>query len=319
MSKRKPGFTIIELLVVISIISLLMAILLPALGNARDAARRSICANNLRSVFTASHTYAADFDDTLCGSGSVEFAFINNNQGNIAYMLNDYLQVRIGNPTTEVHSSQIQGDTGNFTFLSPYRSVMHCPGREWRDSLWDAGGGVMVTQQMGYFMPGLSTPPVIGGGDYTRVFRYARASRMEMMYQGVPIAFAHDVLYARQHPAPYDSYFTGRTNHLRNGIPAGGNVQRVDGSVRWLDYNRPSGDPLDLAYNPNSDTSQLWGSTSGNQAQSGSPKGYYRMLGHFVQSGEVTWAQICSPTNGQALWNDLSSAAGKSLFAAFGY
>lgn len=59
---RRAGFTLIELLVVIAIIALLIGILLPALGKAREAAQKTVDLNNVRSAGLVFNLYANDFD-----------------------------------------------------------------------------------------------------------------------------------------------------------------------------------------------------------------------------------------------------------------
>jgi prepilin-type N-terminal cleavage/methylation domain-containing protein/prepilin-type processing-associated H-X9-DG protein len=63
--RKKPGFTLIEILIVIAIITLLALLLFPAFAHAREGARRTSCLSNLRQIGMGVMQYAQDYDGRL--------------------------------------------------------------------------------------------------------------------------------------------------------------------------------------------------------------------------------------------------------------
>lgn len=70
-NRKTKAFTLVELLVVISIIAVLLGVLVPALSNARKSSKQLVCANNLKQIYAAFVAYANQNSDIIIKAGEI--------------------------------------------------------------------------------------------------------------------------------------------------------------------------------------------------------------------------------------------------------
>lgn len=225
MHRQPDGFTLVELMVVIAIISVLAGLLLPALEEAMESARSVHCSNNLRQMGLATDMYLNDSGGIFFNQGKTSWGsaghFTENSDGGFLFWYRDYL------------SDGSDYDADLKTLAPPFV----CPAaarnrRLWNGTPWNGlkSSYMYVTGSTPHFS--MTTERALGF-----IRKYHKAS---LSYQS-----SHFSVWADSASSYFDRFYTNctpGTNHYMNHEAAGefgsrgGNVLRHDGSVLWYSF-----------------------------------------------------------------------------------
>ena len=213
---RRSAFTLIELLVVVAIISLLVSILLPSLSQARELARRAVCAAHLHHIVAAQSMYAVDnsgwttrlcYHDTSWVDGHPG-GYGNENPiwGYAAW----FPDVEYGGQPGPVGPGLLVGQ-----YLSEDGHIFYCPSQYDHSHIFDgergwSNWGERINNNPGYYYGSAATVVM---GSWAR--RSQRAEEDTTALHG-------DIWY---------------WYHYRSSYHTGINTAYTDGSVHWLDQD----------------------------------------------------------------------------------
>ncbi|MBI1370775.1 MAG: prepilin-type N-terminal cleavage/methylation domain-containing protein [Planctomycetes bacterium] len=212
MLDAQHGFTLIELLVVVAIIAMLISILLPAMSNARELARRTVCASNLHQQGVGIIAFSGDYHLSTPPA-------IVNQQNNSVGFESAWLKQASKHPEFGYYAGL--GILIHFNY-APSDAIAYCPSHVLK--YWVAPGVIhpVYTGIMGFIQPESKIPPAVGSMSVTYGYR---GSIDAPKYRPANLSTDPAAM-----PLCADSFGLQRQAHEK-----GYNVLKVGGSVTFAD------------------------------------------------------------------------------------
>ena len=227
-AKRASHFTLIELLVVIAIIAILAAMLLPALSKAREKARSSSCASNMKQLGTAHAMYANDYEDYTAYFGASVGEGFSDSYGGTPY---DPSGIKNWDSTNRYRNFATQ----LMQYLNDPK-MMFCPSSQKYASVYTGSNATQLS--VSYGLNGLLSECTSPVRTTLKFFNVKSPSKC--------VAFSESFYdYHRATPMPRrnatESTITNSigkdNNHNVHDNKLSGNVCHVDGSVSRVSWN----------------------------------------------------------------------------------
>jgi len=235
-ARRRSGFTLIELLVVIAIIAILAALLLPALGKAKERAKRASCMSNIKQVGLALTMYANDSNDRLpisfpTGTGNGSWPWDMSRK-----TVDDLISLGFQRSILFCPSFKEQNEDVYWNFTPNFRVLGYAFALETSARVKPFYQQTKLTSpKPAPVDPPLTTTPVPAGPLTTRSVTEGvlvadgtistgaiEANRSAGRYTGIVGAFAN-----MPHAAA----------HRDGTLPGGGNVNYMDGHAEWVKFS----------------------------------------------------------------------------------
>ncbi len=277
LKPHRGGFTLIELLVVIAIIGVLIALLLPAVQAAREAARRSQCTNNLKQIGLGMHNYYSTVNAFPLGSSWARPGATWNNwsaQGMLLPYMEQSALYNAINFSWEANSV-MYNTTVTYTQISEFLCPSDGNAGSKTGHLNSYYGSIGTSTNMGYDWP--QYPPNTNQGNTTGIFAFHISYDIPSVTDGTSntIAFAE-----------------GLTSPIQN-TPRKGNIIMGVGNNSDKFYDANQNPTAVLAGLQQCTTSFLGGSNIS------ATHGHYWSVGHM---GSTLFNTIVTPNNQKYTW-----------------